>query len=111
MQIEETRHDQVLVITLRGRLDGTTCRCVDEHFSGVAERGEAVVIDCSGLEYISSAGLRSILVLGKRQRAARVGFTLACPAPAVREILELSGFASLFSIHPDRSVAVEAVRT
>jgi anti-sigma B factor antagonist len=109
MHIEECREGSVLVITLRGRLDGVTCRCVDERFSEVAALGQPVVIDCSGLDYVSSAGLRSILVLGKRQRASRIGFTLASPAPAVREIFELSGFHSLFSVHDHRASAVEAL--
>ncbi len=109
MQIEESEEGPVVVVLLRGRLDGVTCRSVDERFGELAARGRPVVVDCSGLEYVSSAGLRSILVLGKRQRASQVGFTLASPAPAVREIFELSGFHSLFAVHPHRAAAVAAL--
>jgi anti-sigma B factor antagonist len=111
MKILETRVEDVLVLRPEGRLDGVTCGDVDARFATIAgEIDGPVVVDCGGLEFVSSAGLRSILVLGKRQRAAGRGFTLASPAPAVREIFDLSGFATLFKMHPDCDTAVASVR-
>lgn len=112
MVIVETSEDGVLTLRLEGRLDGVTCVEVERRFVEIsASPGrDGVVLDCSGLAYVSSAGLRSILVLGKRQRAANRGFSLASPSPAVREVLALSGFASLFAIHPDPRSAVESMR-
>ena len=113
MVIVEERDGEVLTLRLEGRLDGQTCVEVDRRFGEVATCSSTagVVVDCSGLAYVSSAGLRSILVLGKQQRAAKRGFSLAAPSPEVQEILALSGFSSLFAIHPDRASAVAAVRS
>lgn len=112
MVIFEERDGNVLTLRLDGRLDGETCADVDRRFGEVADSADAVavVLDCSSLAYVSSAGLRSILVLGKRQRSAARGFALAAPSPTVQEILALSGFSSLFPIHPDVAAAVVALR-
>lgn len=112
MVIVESKEEGVLTLRLEGRLDGVTCVEVERRFIEISTepQGDGVVLDCSGLAYVSSAGLRSILVLGKRQRAANRGFSLAAPSAAVREVLALSGFASLFAIHPDRRAAVDSMR-
>jgi anti-anti-sigma factor len=111
MKILESHVDDVLVLRPEGRLDGATCGDVDLRFAAIADEiAGPVVVDCGGLEFVSSAGLRSILVLGKRQRAAGRGFTLAAPAQGVREILDLSGFATLFKVHPDCETAIASVR-
>jgi len=113
MVIIESRDNDVLTLRIEGRLDGETCGEADRRFGEIADSGDApaVVLDCSGIAYVSSAGLRSILVLGKRQKAAKRGFALAAPSPTVQEILSLSGFASLFAIHADLPEAVASLRS
>ncbi|MFM1890385.1 MAG: hypothetical protein RLZZ565_1142 [Planctomycetota bacterium] len=112
MVIFEERDGDVLTLRIEGRLDGETCGEVDRRFGEIADSSDrcGVVLDCSALAYVSSAGLRSILVLGKKQRAASRGFALAAPSATVQEILALSGFSSLFAIHPDVGAAVAALR-
>lgn len=112
MVIFEERDGKVLTLRLEGRLDGETCGEADRRFGEAADAADpiAVVLDCSTLAYISSAGLRSILVLGKRQRSANRGFALAAPSATVQEILALSGFSSLFAIHPDVGAAIAALQ-
>ena len=65
----------------------------------------AVIIDGGGLEYVSSAGLRAILLLAKAAQRAGISFALCSLQPAVREVFELSGFSQIMAIHPDRETA------
>ncbi|RQD84308.1 MAG: anti-sigma factor antagonist, partial [Methanocalculus sp. MSAO_Arc2] len=54
------------VAIISGRIDSTNAPQVEEHIRSFAGDGEgAVILDCSGLEYISSAGLRALLVIEK----------------------------------------------
>ncbi len=74
----------------------------------LGEGATRVVIDLAGVDYISSAGLRSLLVIFKKAMVARARVALASPGAAVMEILELSGFKTLMNVRPDRESAIRA---
>jgi len=102
-------HDGALIVTLNGRLDSNNARAVEEELMRRVEGHDAVVLDFHALDYISSAGLRIILLLGKRMRARR-GRLVLCRLPApIRDVFEISGFLSIFSIFKDREAATAAV--
>lgn len=63
--------------------------------------GVAVIVDCSALEYVSSAGLRAFLLAARAAQRASIPFALSSLRPAVREVFELSGFSKIIPIHPD----------
>jgi anti-anti-sigma factor len=65
-----------------------------------------VVIDGSALEYISSAGLRAVLLGAKAAQRSGGAFALCALQPAVREVFELSGFSQIMPIHPDLETAL-----
>ena len=68
-----------------------------------------LLIDCSGVLYVSSAGLRVLLTGAKKTKAA--GGSLSCCAlqPMVRQVFELSGFGSFLPVYADRTAALEAL--
>jgi serine/threonine-protein kinase RsbW len=66
----------------------------------------AVMIDCSALDYVSSAGLRVFLLAARAAERAGISFALCALTPAVREVFELSGFARLMAVHADRAAAL-----
>jgi anti-anti-sigma factor len=70
----------------------------------------ALIVDCSGLEYVSSAGLRAFLLCARGAQRASVPFALCALQPAVREVFELSGFSRIIAIHPDRGTALAQCR-
>ena len=84
-----------LSLALTGRLDTITAPSLLSFFEKAkAEQApDAVEVDCSGLEYISSAGLRVLLIMHK---ACTGGVTLYGKTEAVEEILEQTGFDSIF---------------
>lgn len=97
MQIEQIKEGDCLTVLLRGRLDTNTAAAAEaevfELLSGVKE----LVLDLSELEYISSAGLRSILLFQKKMRP--VGkMKLTRVRPEVMEILEVTGFTDFLTI-------------
>jgi anti-anti-sigma factor len=104
----ETAGD-VLVVVLEGRLDSSNSKEVEQELMQAIEGRHAVVIDFAGLSYISSAGLRVILLVGKRMRAARGRLALCSLPSTIREVFEISGFLSIFDVHDGRDEAVSAV--
>ncbi|MDX2080349.1 MAG: STAS domain-containing protein [Terrimicrobiaceae bacterium] len=91
--------DDPAIWTLSGRLDNSTCAEIDQKAAELA-RGGTVVLDMSGVDYVSSAGLRAILQLLKRFQSAGGRLHLAALQPPVREIFEISGFKSIVPIFP-----------
>ena len=76
--------------SFKSALDPFLARCTDG--------GDRIVLDLSALEYISSAGMR-VLVLARKQVRAQGGtLVVADPAPLVKEIFEISRFTVVFEI-------------
>ena len=86
-----------LELQLIGRMDSITApKLLGFYEKTVAEhRIDAVRIDCSNLDYVSSAGLRVMLIMHKRSEN---GVAMRNVSPAVTEILEQTGFDSIFSL-------------
>jgi anti-anti-sigma factor len=99
MKIEETERGSVRLVRLEGRLDATNAPEIERRLGEIIGGGATrVVLDCSALEYISSAGLRVFLSVAKRLMAAQGRLALGGPLPQVREILEIAGFTSVMQV-------------
>jgi anti-anti-sigma factor len=89
--------DGVLSVALSGRLDTITAPNLLAFFEATREEHpvEAVSIDCSDLRYVSSAGLRVLVMMRK---ACQGGVTLANPNELVTEIVAQTGFGAVLTI-------------
>ena len=110
MDVREQQIGRVWVVTARGRLDGATsgpfAQRVEALVTGAAPR---LLVDFSGVEFVSSAGLRTVLVLVKKVKALKGALALCAVQPAVREVLEITGFVGMIDIHPERAAALTAL--
>lgn len=90
-----------LVVAVSGRMDAITAPEFDAQCQEWLAAGDVnVIADLSGLEYISSAGLRSILSAAKRLKGAQGGLTFCSLSGMVEEVFVVSGFAAMFTLHP-----------
>ena len=97
MKIEQSRNGNDLVIRLEGRLDTVTAPELEASLRASLDGVSALEIDLAGLEYISSAGLRVMLLAQKsmsRQGAMKVTHVNA----AIMEIFEVTGFSDILTI-------------
>ena len=62
------------------------------------------------MEYVSSAGLRSLLVLAKAVKSAGGALALCCLVPAVRDVMTISGFDNILPLAADRAAALELLK-
>src|SRR5689334_20338782 len=109
MKVDESQDGDALVLTLTGRLDAVTSPPVEARLLEAVRRSPGVVLDLSGLDYVSSAGLRILLKAAKQAKGAKSRLALAALRPAVHEVFEVSGFFSLLDAYPSRREALAAV--
>src|SRR4029453_4531647 len=111
MEITEQKSAGVVTLRLSGRLNAATARAFEEKILGRIESGERhVVIDLAQLDYISSAGLRVIVLAGKRLSAANGKMVLCSLKDQVREVFDIAGFSAIFSIYGSHDDATRGLQ-
>ncbi len=111
MEIKQERDGDVVIVRLSGRLDSSAAPSAEEKLSGaLTGQPPRLAVDMSGLDYISSAGLRVLLVVAKKVQQQKGKVALCGLAANVREVFTVSGFDSIFAIEPDAASAAAAVR-
>lgn len=96
MNIELEEIDGVTVATLFGELDGRTAPIVQEKLLALPQPNGKALLDMSGVSYISSAGLRALLML-YRQMAANDGrVALAGLQENIKDVMIVTGFLEFF---------------
>lgn len=97
MTINKAAEGQKLTITLEGRLDTTTAPDLEKELQSSLSDVTELVINISGLEYISSAGLRVLLsaqkIMNKQGEMSVTGVT-----EDIMEIFEVTGFSDILNI-------------
>ena len=108
MEITTKEFKSCDLVVLSGRVDSSTAPQLTEALEGITNGGRfKVVLDMSGLEYMSSAGFRALLSSQRVcKRYNRGEIVLATVPERVKEALELAGFTELFKTFDD---AIEAV--
>lgn len=96
-------------VVLTGRIDIAGSHEIDMPLSIVGGSRRAVVIDLSGVEFMASLGLRSIVLSGKSVLRKGGKLVLLAPQPAVEEVISTSGIDELFQIFHDEAAAIAAV--
>lgn len=87
------------IVVLSGRLDAVSQASAEQFLEAVTASGaKRIVLDCAGIEFISSAGIRPLLTLVKRVKPLGGGVSVCAARPHVRQLLEFSGLKSLLSI-------------
>ncbi len=110
MDLQITNRDGFTVVSIHGRIDTINAGNFEAQLMQILDKDEEklLVLDCSGLDYISSSGLRIFLVAQKKTMAAQGRLLLSNMQPAIKEIFDISGFSNIFSIFPDIETAVKS---
>lgn len=111
MQVDSIDSDKALIISVNGRLDTTTASDFEKNCleSLSSTQNRSVLINLQDVEYMSSAGLRSILSLGKKVKSEGRSLFFCNLRGMVQEVFEVSGFTSIFPIYDSQEQALEAM--
>ena len=98
MKIVSDKKDSALSIRLEGRLDTTTAPELDKFISENIDGVTQLVFDLAALDYISSAGLRTLLSTQKKMNAVRGSMIVRNPNEIVSEVFDVTGFVDILTI-------------
>ena len=107
MNVSTQEKNGFWVVRLEGRLDiGNAAEFEKECLAWIGQGQHRLVLDFGGLEYISSAGLRSILMVAKQVKARSGRLILTGLTDEVREVFHLSGFHTILRICDTKEAAL-----
>ena len=110
MALKTEREDGTLVAQAEGRIDALNAREFQDELSGaIGDDTGSTVLDMESLTYISSAGLRVILLIAKDRRKHDSKLVLCSLPEPIREVFETSGFDQIIPIYPSRAEALASL--
>ena len=110
MDVTTDRSDGVLTVRVVGRVDGVNAPWFEEAIRDAHDESDrAMLIDCAGLTYISSAGLRVLMMTVKTLRSRDTRFTLYAMSEMIRDVFQISGFDKIITIYPTEAAALAAM--
>jgi anti-anti-sigma factor len=100
MEIENTgKEKDRFIVAVTGRMDALTAPEFENRLLDWIHSGETrFIVDFGGLEYISSAGLRSILTIAKNLKKKEGELVLCALRNTVKEVFEISGFSTIIPV-------------
>jgi anti-anti-sigma factor len=109
MELQAHKERSALVITVKGRLDVASAPEYEKQLKEwIAGGDHSLIIDFSELEYISSAGLRGVLAIGRELNRCQGSQCFCGLRDSVRDVFAISGFDSIVAIYDSRDAAVAA---
>jgi len=101
MEIKKVSEGSALTVYISGRIDAVTALELDKNLSATLANVTDLTIDLADLEYISSAGLRTLLKLQKRMDR-QGSMKIRNIRENVREVLDMTGFSDFLTIADDK---------
>ena len=111
MELITEKQGEVVVFKLRGRLDAVTAPEFEQKCLKWLEAGESYfAVDLGELDYISSAGIRTILVVAKQLKAKDGSLAFSRIAGMVAKVFNIAGIYSMFPMYPSLDEAITQLK-
>jgi anti-sigma B factor antagonist len=107
MEIQDTESEGLMVVAVTGKIDARTIKEFDERCEALPVM--TTIFDLSGLEYMSSHALRTLLHMKREFAKQSMPVILAGSKGLVEKLLRVSGFDQVFPLYPTVNDAVKAV--
>lgn len=109
MELEIERRDSVTIVTPNGAIDGTSAAELQQALLPLIDDGCKIVVDMSGVSYISSIGLRVLLLLYRETVERQGQIALAGLPEMIHDTMQITGFLDFFVAHDSVDAALSAV--
>lgn len=111
LDITHREDDGLHILHLAGRLDTVTSPHAENQIIEVIEKGDTFIMNLQDLVYISSAGLRLILVFMKRTKKKNARMIFCAPSEQILKVFEVSNFLEFLEIAESIEAAVLKLRS
>src|ERR1700694_4522397 len=113
MSLAYRNYASVRVLAPKGRLDHDSCDAfradLAPHLEASLRERQQLVLDFSGIDYVSSAGLRCLMLAAKEAGARSGRMMVAAMQPVVAEIFQISRFNMVFEVFPTLREALASI--
>ncbi|HBC88147.1 MAG TPA: anti-sigma factor antagonist [Lentisphaeria bacterium] len=110
IQHQHNEEDGIHIVHFKGHFDSVSSPAAEAKMSEVIEKGDRIVANFSELIYISSAGLRVLLVALKKSKNKNTRIVFCALGENVRKVFEISNFLSILDVAGTHEEAVERVK-
>jgi anti-anti-sigma factor len=108
MEIQTVKEKNTVVVSVKGKIDAVTAPELEKAISDLISQGEIFFLfNLSGLEYISSAGLRSLLATAKQVKPKGGNIIFSGLKGTVGDVFKISGFGTIFKIFETQEEALK----
>ena len=109
MEITQAKQGQIAILELAGHLDTNSSEIFEKKLLALFDENEhKIVVDLSKLDFISSAGLRVLLMAAKNAKRAHGKIVLCTLNEHVKYVFDTAGFAMLFPMFATQEQAVQS---
>ncbi|MBW2558902.1 MAG: STAS domain-containing protein [Deltaproteobacteria bacterium] len=110
MDLNVKNEEKGTLVSVTGRMDAVSSPEFEKELGRLIGEGNVnFVIDLNGLDYISSSGLRSVLVTAKKLKGVKGQILLASLQAVVKEVFAISGFSTIIPIYESIEEAMTAL--
>ncbi len=109
MELSINEIGNIKVINVKGRLDGNTSPKAQEELIPLLQSGTKIIINMAECDYVSSAGLRLLLVIAKTLKSKGGKGVIAGLLAEVKEVMEMTGFDRMYENYSDTDDALKAL--
>jgi len=107
MDINQEPIGNIIILSLNGRLDTMNFALLEKEVNSLIKNNQKyIILNCQALDYVSSSGLRVLLMSLNQVKAVGGKFSICSLQPSIIKIFKISGFDRLFDIFPGRDEAV-----
>jgi anti-anti-sigma factor len=111
VDIKESMSGNVLILSVTGRLDAVTSPNTEIALFKYIDSGHhRLILDFSGVDYLSSAGMRVLLSIAKKLKSLLGKFVICCVTPNVMDVLKMSGFDHVLELSKTEADALERIQ-
>lgn len=98
MQIDINKEDGILIFTLEGSIDSKTSSDVQQKILEASVNSDNVIIDLTKVDFVSSAGLRVLLMVYRQIKLKNGRVILVGVSEEITEIMSMTGFINFFEM-------------
>ncbi|MCB1307809.1 MAG: STAS domain-containing protein [Leptospiraceae bacterium] len=109
LTIECHTENSILIMSLTGMLDGESARQIEKKFAELfSEENFRIIVDCAGLDYMSSAGLGALMSALQRARDNDGDIKILNMSETVQRLFRAVGLHQLFRIYSSKDEALNS---
>lgn len=111
MQINISAKDGVSIVTFEGAIDGKTAPEAQAKIETVLQPNSRIILDMTKVNYMSSAGLRTLLLIYRHSTNLSAKIALVGVSEEVKDVMTMTGFVKFFAMCDSLDAGIAAVNT